>query len=70
MGYTSLEKLHLIPLLVPGARVLTLRKTAMTQGQGICKNCSRAIILIVDRWVHAATGNSTCANGQTEADPK
>lgn len=42
----------------------------MAQGQGVCRNCGRAIVLIVDRWVHAATGNSPCAGGKGEAEPK
>jgi hypothetical protein len=41
-----------------------------TQGQAVCKHCSRAIVLLVDRWIHAATGNSACASGNTEAEPE
>lgn len=38
---------------------------------GTCKHCGRAIVLIVDRWVHAATGNSSCGDGKgNEAEPK
>jgi len=38
--------------------------------QGRCRHCGMPIILLIDRWIHAATGNSTCDNGQTEAEPK
>lgn len=40
------------------------------KGRGICRNCGRAIILLIDRWIHSGTGNSACENGQTEAEPR
>lgn len=38
--------------------------------KAICRNCGQAIVLLIDRWIHAATGNAGCANGQGEAEPK
>lgn len=38
--------------------------------KGVCRNCGMPIILLIDRWIHAATGNAPCSNGQGEAEPK